>query len=193
METDDGRTRQTRSDGQAGRTAERRAPARRTMWRSRIIERCGHPASSFWNHLEDRGGCGLWYCEVTCRYLDSGVIQPDHVSVIVTNLGPVVIVRCGMSMDNGMRVMGIRFVDVLRWSDRREREARHGDKSNSRAPERMHACRLWVGGPGSVKPSPPPLQPVLFESSLRSHLPSGTASMICGTGQFSLSRTSRAG
>jgi hypothetical protein len=37
-----------------------------------------------------------------------------------------------------MRVMGIRFVDVLGRSDRRQHEARHRYESNSRAPRRMH-------------------------------------------------------
>jgi hypothetical protein len=70
--------------------------------------------------------------------LQSGVIQPDHASVVVRNLGPVVIVWCEMSMDDGMRVVSIRFVDVLEWSNGREDQARRGEESHNRAPRRIH-------------------------------------------------------
>jgi hypothetical protein len=77
-----------------------------------------------------------------CRCLESDVIQPDRASVVVRNLGPIVIVGCEMSMDDGMRMVSIRFVDVFGWSEGREHKARHGEKTNSRAPRRTHAGQL---------------------------------------------------
>jgi hypothetical protein len=76
------------------------------------------------------------------RYLESGLIQPDRASVVVRNLGPIVIVWCEMSMNDGMRMVSIRFVDVFGWSDGREHKARHSEKTDSRAPRRIHAGQL---------------------------------------------------
>ena len=140
METDDGRTRQTRSDGQAGRAAERWRTARGAMRWGRLIQRSGQPSRWLRKHLEVGSRYALRYGEFTCRYLESRIVQPDHASVVVRNLGPVVIVIVGLEVpvDNGMRVVGIRFVDVRGWSNRREHEARHGHESDSRAPRRIH-------------------------------------------------------
>jgi hypothetical protein len=52
-----------------------------------------------------------------CRRLDARVVEPDHTSFIVRNLGPVVIVRVEVSVDYGMRMVGSGFVDVLGGSD----------------------------------------------------------------------------
>jgi hypothetical protein len=89
--------------------------------------------------------------------LESRVIEPDYASVVVRNLGPAVIVIVGFEVpvDNGMRVVGIRFVDVLGRSDGRQHEARHGYESNSRAPRRIHDAADY-GSPDEVRQTRPP-------------------------------------
>jgi hypothetical protein len=68
--------------------------------------------------------------------LESRVIEPDYASVVVRNLGPAVIVIVGFEVpvDNGMRVVGIRFVDVLGRSDGRQHEARSPDEVRQTRP-----------------------------------------------------------
>ena len=110
------------------------------MRRSRIVKRPRDPPRWLRKHLEAGSRYALRYGEFTCRYLESRIVQPDHASVVVGNLGPVVIVIVGLEVpvDNGMRVVGIRFVDVRGWNNRREHEARYGHESDSRAPRRIH-------------------------------------------------------
>ena len=140
METDDGRARQTRSEGKGGRAAERCGSARGPVRRSRVIQGFRHPPRWLGQHLEVRGGYGRWRCEFTCGDLESGLVQPDHASVVVCNLRAVVvvIVFLEVAVDDGMRMVGICLVDVLGRSNGREREARPNQESNGRTPRRKH-------------------------------------------------------
>ena len=135
METDDGRARQVRLEGQAGRTAEREARPRGAMRRSRLIERCGDRPASFRNCLGARWEDGTRNRDLDRGWLDGIVVQPNHSSFIVAYLGAVVIVRFEVPMGDGVRMVKISFVNVLRRDDWQEHHARREHASNRRAPE----------------------------------------------------------
>ena len=135
METDDGRARQVRLEGQAGRTAEREARPRGAMRRSRLIERCGDAAASSRDRLEIRWKGGKRNREIDRGWLDGGIVQPDHASFMISYFGAVVIVRLEVSMGDGVRMVKIGFVNVLRRDNRQEHHARREHASNRRAPE----------------------------------------------------------
>lgn len=114
METDDGRTRQTRSDGQAGRTAERRAAARGAMRRSRVQGGDDHPALGFRKLSGIHRNDGLGDPDFKGRLLNTHIVEPDDTPFAVGNLGPVLIVWGEVSMGDGMGMAGIRLVDMFR-------------------------------------------------------------------------------
>ena len=134
METDDGRARQVRLEGQAGRTAEREARPRRAMRRSRLIERSGDAAASFCDCLEVRREDGSRNRELGRGRLDGGIVQPNHASFVAPYFGAVVIVRLEVSMGDGTRMVKICFVNVLRRDNRQQRHARREQTSSRRAP-----------------------------------------------------------
>jgi len=135
METDDGRARQVRLEGQAGRTAEREARPRGAMRRSRLIERCGDTAAGSRDRLEIRWKDGRGNRELDRGWLDGGVVQPDYASFVISYFGAVVIVRLEVSMGDGVRMVKIGFVNVLRRDNRQEHHARRKHASNRRTPE----------------------------------------------------------
>jgi hypothetical protein len=135
MKTDDGRARQVRLEGQAGRTAEREARPRRTMRRGRLIERCGDTPASFCDGLEVRWEDGSGNRDLDRGWLDGSVVQPNHSSFIVSYFGGVVIVRLEVSMGDSVRMVTISFVNVLRRDNGQEHHARREYASDRRAPE----------------------------------------------------------
>jgi hypothetical protein len=135
METDDGRARQVRLEGQAGRTAEREAPARGAVRRSRLIEGRGDPAASSRDRLGIRRKDGRRNRELDRGWLDGGVVQPDYASFVISYFGAVVVVRLEVPMGDGVRMVKIGFVNVLRRDNRQEHHARREHASNRRAPE----------------------------------------------------------
>ena len=135
METDDGRARQVRLEGQAGRTAEREARPRGAMRRSRLIERCGDRAAGSRNRLGIRWKDGKRNREIDRGRLDGGVVQPDYASFMIFDFGAIVIVRLEMSMGDGVRMVKVSFVNVLRRDNGQEHHARREHAGNRRAPE----------------------------------------------------------
>jgi hypothetical protein len=135
METDDGRARQVRLEGQAGRAAEREARPRRAVRRSCLIERCGDAAAGSRDRLEIRWKDAKRNRERNRGRLDGGVVQPDDASLMTLYFGAVVIVRLEVSMGDGVRMVTIGFVNVLRRDDRQKHHARREHASNRRAPE----------------------------------------------------------
>jgi hypothetical protein len=135
METDDGRARQVRLEGQAGRAAKREARPRRAVWRSRLIERRGDAAAGCRHRLEIRWKDAKRNRERNRGRLDGGVVQPDDASLMALYFGAVVIVRLEVSMGDGVRMITIGFVNVLGRDDRQKHHARREHASNRRAPE----------------------------------------------------------
>jgi hypothetical protein len=135
METDDGRARQVRLEGQAGRAAEREARPRRAMWRSCLIERSGDAAAGSRDRLGIRWKDGRRNRDLDRGWLDGGVVQPDDASFMIFYFRAVVIVRLEVSMGDGVRMVTIGFVNVLRRDDRQKHHARREHASNRRAPE----------------------------------------------------------
>ena len=91
-----------------------------------------------------------------------------------------------------MRVVGIRFVDVLGRSDGREHEARHGYKSNSRAPRRTHDAVDYGSSDEAPSNTPPAVRTGVVRARFRSHA-SGRLQRRRGVGVtgFSVSRMKR--
>ena len=135
METDDGRARQVRLEGQAGRAAKREARPRRAVWRSRFIERCGDAATGPRDRLEIRWKDAKRNRERNRGRLDGGVVQPDDASLMTLYFGAVVIVRLEVSMRDGVRMVTIGFVNVLGRDDRQKHHARREHAGDRRAPE----------------------------------------------------------
>jgi len=135
METDDGRARQVRLEGQAGRTAEREARPRRAMWRSCFIDRSGDRAAGSRDCLEIRWKDAKRNRERDRGRLDGGVVQPEDASLVTLYFGAVVIVRLEVSVGDGVRMVTIGFVNVLGRNDRQKHHARREHASNRRAPE----------------------------------------------------------
>ena len=135
METDDGRARQVRLEGQAGRTAERQARPRGTMRRSRLIERCDDAPAGFRDWLGAGREDGPRSRDLDRGWLDGGGVQPDHSSFMVRDFGAVVFVRLEVPMGDGVRMVEIGFVNVLNWDNGQEHHARREHASNRRAPE----------------------------------------------------------
>jgi len=135
METDDGRARQVRLEGQAGRTAEREIRPRGAMRWSRLIERCGDRPASFGDCLEARWEDGSRNRDLNAGWLHGSVVQPNHSPFVVSYFGAVVIVRLEVSMGDGVRMVQISFVNVLRRDNGQEHHARREHASNRRAPE----------------------------------------------------------
>jgi hypothetical protein len=143
METDDGRARQVRLEGQVGRTAEREARPRGTMRRSRLIERCGNAPAGSRNRLGIRWKDGRRNRERDRGWLDGGIVQPDDAPLVIFYFGAVVIVRLEMSMGDGVRMVKIGFVNVLGRDNRQEHHARREHAGNRGAPEGVaHRGRL---------------------------------------------------
>jgi hypothetical protein len=67
--------------------------------------------------------------------LDGGVVQPDYASFVISYFGAVVIVRFEVPMGDGVRMVKIGFVNVLRRDNGQEHHARREHASNRRAPE----------------------------------------------------------
>jgi len=105
------------------------------MRRSRLIERCGHASTSFCDRLGVRREDGTRNRELDRGWLDGGVVQPNHSSFKVRYFGAVVIVRLEVPMGDGVRMVKIGFVNVLRRDNRQEHHARREDASNRGAPE----------------------------------------------------------
>ena len=135
METDDGRARQVRLEGQVGRAAKREARPRRAVWRSCLFERCGDAAAGSRDRLEIRRKDAKRNRERDGGRLDGGVVQPDDASLMTLYFGAVVIVRLEVSMGDGVRMVTIGFVNVLGRNDRQKHHARRERASNRRAPE----------------------------------------------------------
>ena len=135
METDDGRARQVRLEGQAGRTAERQARPRGAMRGSRLIERFDDAPACFRNCFGARREDGTRRLDLDRSWLDGGGVQPDHPSFMVRYFGAVVIVRLEVPMGDGVRMVEICFVNVLNRDNGQEHHARREHASNRRAPE----------------------------------------------------------
>ena len=85
--------------------------------------------------------------EVICRLLNAYVVEPDDTLFALRKLGPVVAVRnldpivmvwLEVSMDNGLGMVRIRFVDMF-WRDAgRQHEPRREGERDGRARQRMH-------------------------------------------------------
>jgi hypothetical protein len=67
--------------------------------------------------------------------LEGRIAEPDDPSFVMRDLGAVVVVRLEVSMDDGMRVPNIRFVEVLLRDERRRDDARREHEGNRRAPQ----------------------------------------------------------
>ena len=70
---------------------------------------------------------------------EAGVAQPDDALFVMSDLGVVVIVefelvRLEMSMNKGVRVIGVGLVQVLLWYRRGTEKPRHKGESNKGAP-----------------------------------------------------------
>jgi len=124
-----------RLEGQAGRTAEREARPRRAMRRSRLIERCGDRAAGGRDRLGIRWKDGRRNRDLDPGWLDGGVVQPDYASFMIFDFGAVVIVRLEVTMGDGVRMVTIGFVNMLRRDNGQEHHARREHASNRRAPE----------------------------------------------------------
>lgn len=135
METDDGRARQVRLEGQAGRTAERQARPGGAMRRSRLIERSDDAPASCSDGLGARWEDGTRSRDLDRGWLDGGGVQPDHSSVMVRYFGAVVFVRLEVPMGDGVRMIKICFVNVLNGDNWQAHYARREHASNRRAPE----------------------------------------------------------
>ena len=135
METDDGRARQVRLEGQAGRTAKREARPRGAMRRSRLIERSGDAPANRRDRLEIHRKDDERNREIDRGWLNGGVVQPNHLSFMIFYFGAVVIVRLEVPMGDGVRMVKICFVNVLRRDHGQEHHARREHASNDRAPE----------------------------------------------------------
>lgn len=72
------------------------------------------------------------------RLLNPDVVEPEDMSFAAGNLGPVVIVRFEVSVDNGVGMVSIRFVDMCRSDDERHYEPRRECERDGRPPQRMH-------------------------------------------------------
>ena len=134
METDDGRARQMRLEGQVGRTAEREARSRGTMRRSRLVER-PHDAPAIRDCFEVRREDGLGNRDHDRGWLDDGVVQPNDSSFVAPYFGAVVIVGLEVSMGNDVRMVKIGFVNVLRRDNWQQHHAWRQHAGNRRAPE----------------------------------------------------------
>jgi hypothetical protein len=64
------------------------------------------------------------------------MVQPDHASFVVIELGAVVIVGCDVPVDDGVRVIGIRLVEMLRRQGVEDRQARRERENQDCSPER---------------------------------------------------------
>ena len=124
-----------RLEGQAGRTAEREARPRGAMRRSRLIGRCGNAPASSRDHLEIRGKDDEGTRELDRGWLDGVVVQPNHSSFIAPYFGAVVIVRLEVPMGDGVRMVNICFVNVVKRDNGQEHHTRREHASNRRAPE----------------------------------------------------------
>ncbi len=143
LETDDGRARQVRLEGQEGRTAEQEARPRGAMRRSRLIERRGDTPAGGCDRFEIRWEDDQRNRDLGRRRLDGGVVQPHHSPFIASDFGAIVIVRLEVPMGDGVRMVGIGFVDVLRRDNGQEHHARREHAGNRGAPERVpHRGRL---------------------------------------------------
>ena len=143
METDDGCARQVRLEGQVGRAAKREARPRRAVWRSGLVERCGDAAAGSRDRLEIRRKDAKRNRERNRGRLDGGVVQPDDASLMTLYFGAVVIVRLEVSMGDGVRMIKIGFVDMLRRDNGQEHHARREHAGNRGAPEGVaHRGRL---------------------------------------------------
>jgi hypothetical protein len=70
--------------------------------------------------------------------LNRRIVQPDHSSFAVIELGAIVIVGFDVSVDERVRVIGIGFVEMLRRQSIEDDEARRERDSEDRPPERPH-------------------------------------------------------
>ena len=113
------------------------------MWRGGLIERCGDAPAGSCNGLGVRWKDGRRNRKLDRGRLDGVVVQPDHSSFRVPYFGAVVIVRLEVSVSDGVRMVTIGFVNVLRRDNGQEHHARREHASNRRAPEWVpHLGRL---------------------------------------------------
>jgi len=105
------------------------------MRRSRLIERRRDRPACFRDCFEVRWGDGLGNRDHDRRWLDGGVVQPNHSPFIAPDFGAVVIVGLEVSMGDNVRMVEIGFVNVLRRDNGQEHHARREHASNRRAPE----------------------------------------------------------
>ena len=84
------------------------------MGRRRLIERRGHAPAGGCNRFEVRREDDQRNRKLGRRWLDRSVVQPNHSPFIAPDLSAIVIVRLEVPMGDGVRMVEIGFVNVLR-------------------------------------------------------------------------------
>jgi hypothetical protein len=110
------------------------------MWRCGVVRRGGYPVIRGGNGAECRSNDGPRYVVVVRGCSKADVAQPDNPFFVVIELRAVVIVefeRVGfrVSVDKGLRVIGVSLVHVLLGQHQGDGEPRGQSESNDRAAE----------------------------------------------------------
>ena len=106
------------------------------MRRSGIVDRRGDPPGQRSNGLELERDDGQWRRGGKHPALDRRIVQPYDPPFAMIELGPVVIVGFCVAVNDGVRVIGIRLVEMLGRQGVKGREARRERKRQDCPPER---------------------------------------------------------
>ena len=113
------------------------------MRRSRLIDRRGHAPASGCDRFEVRWEDDQRNRKLGRRWLDRSVVQPNHSPFIAPDFHAIVIVRLEVPMGDGVRMVEIGFVHVLRRDNGQQQHARREHAGNRGAPEGVaHRGRL---------------------------------------------------
>jgi hypothetical protein len=113
------------------------------MRRGRLIKRGGHAPASCCNRFEVRWEDDQRNRKLGRSRLDRSVVQPDHSPFVAPDFRAIVIVRLEVPMGDGVRMVEIGFVNVLRRDNWQEQHARREHAGNRGAPEGVaHRGRL---------------------------------------------------
>ena len=121
------------------------------MRRRTIESRDGDPAGRVRKRVEARGKDAECDDKLICRRLKRKVVEPQHTTFVVRNLCATVVVGREVSMRDGVRMVVIRFVDVLRSGDGREYEPGRQREHEGCPPGRLHTAAIMSAQTRPVK------------------------------------------
>lgn len=133
--------------------------ARRTVRRSRIVDWRGDPSLERRRQLEPVGRRDVGHRELIRRLKRADIIEPHNVTVTVIDLRAVLIergdvVRRQVPVRDCVRVIGIRFVHMLRRKRRRQREPGRQNEGDGNAAEPVRHAFAIMGWSSASRQTP---------------------------------------